>query len=66
MSKEADYNHLMNHIQDDDMVCYCFRYTKRNIIDDFTMHGRSNILERINTEKRNNRCKCAEKNPKKR
>ncbi|MBF0102446.1 MAG: hypothetical protein HQK77_16200 [Desulfobacterales bacterium] len=50
--------------QDDDLVCYCFEYTKRNIVDDYRTNGYSKILERIKSEKKNKGCKCEVKNPK--
>lgn len=50
--------------QDDDLVCYCFEYTKKNIAEDFINHGYSMILERIKSEKKNKGCNCEEKNPK--
>ncbi|MGL1930586.1 MAG: hypothetical protein OCC45_02370 [Desulfotalea sp.] len=53
-----------NEFKDDDLVCYCFEYTKRNIEDDFIKHGKSKILEKIKTEKKNKGCNCEIKNPK--
>jgi hypothetical protein len=50
--------------KDDDLICYCFEYTKRNIEEDFTTNGRSTILERIKKEKSINGCSCEIKNPK--
>jgi len=51
--------------QNDDLVCYCFNYTKKQIIDDFVKNGRSIILEKIASEKKAGGCDCAIKNPKK-
>jgi len=48
---------------DDDLVCYCFEYTKIDIENDFNENGRSLIYEKIVYEKRIGRCKCASKNP---
>jgi len=49
---------------DEDLVCYCFQYTKKNIIDDFLKNNHSTILERIINEKKINGCNCEIKNPK--
>jgi len=45
-------------------VCYCFGYTTEDIQNDLLQHGRSTILERIQTEKKANGCNCAANNPK--
>ena len=49
--------------QDDDLVCYCFNYTKKNIEEDFFKNGHSKILEKIKTEKKNKGCNCEVKYP---
>ena len=53
-----------NAYQDDDLVCYCFGYTRKNIEDDYKNNGFSKILEKITTEKKNKNCRCKVKNPK--
>ena len=53
-----------NHFKDDDTVCYCFHYTKKQIEDDYRNNGRSTILEKIRREKQSGGCDCASKNPK--
>lgn len=53
-----------NNFKDNELVCYCFEYTKKDIQNDFMEHGYSKILERIKTEKKNNGCNCEIKNPK--
>jgi len=53
-----------NHFKDDELVCYCFQYTKKQIESDYTKNGRSMILERITAEKKAGGCDCARKNPK--
>lgn len=53
-----------NEFQSDDLVCYCFEYTKKNIEDDYQANGCSKILEKIKTEKKNKGCNCEVKNPK--
>ncbi len=49
---------------DDELVCYCFQYTKKQIEDDFIKHGKPTILERIALAKKKGKCDCANKNPK--
>jgi hypothetical protein len=53
-----------NAFKDDDLVCYCFKYTKRDIENDFRENGRSLIHERIAEERKSGRCNCATLNPK--
>ena len=50
--------------KDDDLVCHCFKYTKRDIENDFKGNGRSLIYRRIAAEKKAGRCYCATLNPK--
>jgi hypothetical protein len=54
----------MNAIAMDEMVCYCFAYTQRDIEEDLRLNGRSLILARILEAKRLGACQCATKNPK--
>ena len=51
-------------LQKDNLICYCFEYTKNDIEQDFTKNGRSLIMEEITAEKKAGRCDCATKNPK--
>ncbi len=44
-------------------ICYCFGFTAEDIRCDLAEHGRSRILEKICTEKRQGHCQCASKNP---
>ena len=53
-----------NEFQDNDLVCYCFKFTKKDIENDLQSHGHSKILEKIKSEKKNKVCKCEEKKPK--
>jgi hypothetical protein len=53
-----------NEFKDDDLVCYCFEYTKKDIEKDYIDNGRSTILDRIPLEKKTGGCDCAQKNPK--
>jgi len=52
-----------DHFKDDDLICYCFRYTKRDIEQDFISNGCSTILEKIKKEKSIGGCECEVKNP---
>ena len=47
-----------------DLVCYCFGYTKADIVNDCKANGKSLIVERIAAAKRMGTCQCEEKNPK--
>lgn len=49
---------------DDDLVCYCFGYTKKDIENDLNRNGQSHIYEKIVREKKTGGCNCALKNPK--
>ncbi len=48
----------------DDLICYCFEYSRTDIENDYLNNGRSLIMERISSEKRFGNCQCAVKNPK--
>ncbi len=50
--------------QPDELVCYCFGFTRADIEQDFLRYGRSLILEKIAAEKKTGGCDCAHKNPK--
>ena len=50
--------------EENDLVCYCFQYTKKQIEQDYSAHNRSMILERIIMEKKRGGCDCGRKNPK--
>ena len=52
-----------NKSSDEDLVCYCFEYTKKDIENDFNKNGRSLIYEKIVFEKKAGGCNCASKNP---
>lgn len=52
-----------NKFNDEDLVCYCFEYTKKDIENDFNENGRSLIYEKIVFEKKAGGCNCATKNP---
>ncbi|HAR96824.1 MAG TPA: BFD-like (2Fe-2S) protein [Deltaproteobacteria bacterium] len=53
--------------KDEDLVCYCFGYTRKDIEKDYVNNGGgSKILERIVSETKDGKCDCAQKNPKRR
>ena len=46
-------------------ICYCFNYTDADIVADVVArHGQSTIEQRIAEAKKNGRCQCEVKNPK--
>ena len=53
-----------SNFEEDDLVCYCFEFTKKNIMEDYHDNGYSRILEKLKKEKKNKGCNCEEKNPK--
>jgi hypothetical protein len=57
------YSQEKNEPGDDDLVCYCFQYTRRDIEKDYLDNGRSEILKKITLEKKAGGCHCATKNP---
>jgi copper chaperone CopZ len=48
----------------DELVCYCFGYTRGDIEKDFLQNGRSLIMGKIAAEKKTGGCDCANRNPK--
>ncbi|WP_457553522.1 hypothetical protein [Desulfobacula sp.] len=48
----------------ENLICYCFEYTKEDIEQDVINNNKSLIMEKIITEKKMGGCSCAEKNPK--
>ncbi|MFC1943878.1 hypothetical protein ACFLWO_04825 [Chloroflexota bacterium] len=49
------------------LICYCFKYTEADIINDFkTNSGKSSILEKITEARKSNTCQCDDKHPEKR
>ena len=59
-----DQEKVETEFKDDDLVCYCFQYTKKQIEEDFIKNGESTILKKIALAKKNGECDCAIKNPK--
>jgi len=45
------------------MICYCYEFTAEDIEQDFLKNGKSLILEKIKTEKKQGKCQCATLNP---
>ncbi len=65
MIQIPSYSPMKNEFQDEELVCYCFGYTKKDIEKDCVdNNSRSTILERIAFEKKAGKCDCAQKNPK--
>ena len=60
----SPFNQDRDEFNDNDLVCYCFQYTKKEIEKDYVDNGRSKILEKITLEKKTGGCDCAQKNPK--
>jgi hypothetical protein len=60
----GSYSPKKNEFKDNDLVCYCFEYTKKDIEKDYLDNGRSTIFERIILEKKAGQCDCTQKNPK--
>ncbi|MCD4805321.1 MAG: hypothetical protein K8R07_06545 [Desulfobacterales bacterium] len=60
----GSYSPKRNEFKDNDLVCYCFEYTKKDIEKDYLDNGRSTIFERIIFEKKAGQCNCTQKNPK--
>lgn len=52
------------HLRPDETICYCFGYTRKDIEEDFELHGVSKILEGIRKARGAGSCDCVHKNPK--
>ena len=55
---------MKNEFQSDDLVCYCFKFTRNDIEQDYMKNGESTIIAKISSEKKSGGCDCAIKNPK--
>jgi len=55
---------VKNEFQSDDVVCYCFKFTRNDIERDYMKNGHSTIIAKISSEKKSGGCDCANKNPK--
>lgn len=58
------YSQERNEFRDDELICQCFEYTRKDIEKDYLDNGRSLIFEKITFEKKVGGCNCVEKNPK--
>jgi hypothetical protein len=56
-------SHELAPFQPEELVCYCFGFTREAIEQDFLRNGRSLVLEKIAAEKKAGSCDCAHKNP---
>jgi len=55
---------VKNEFQGDDLVCYCFKFTRNDIEQDYLRNGQSTIIAKIAAEKKSGGCDCENKNPK--
>jgi hypothetical protein len=62
--KIAPFNQTIDDFKENDLVCYCFQFTRKQIEKDYFDNGRSTILEKIAHEKKAVGCDCVQKNPK--
>lgn len=44
-------------------ICYCFNWTKTNIIGKLLLNKNTNILNQLKEKKKKSKCNCTEKNP---
>lgn len=59
------YSRKNDELKDEDLVCYCFGFRKKDIEKDYIDNdGRSTILDRIASETKAGKCDCAHTNPK--
>ena len=58
------FSKVKNEFQTGDLVCYCFRFTRNDIEQDYIKNGQSTILAKIASEKKSGGCDCVNKNPK--
>ncbi len=65
MVKIESYFQERDEFKDDELVCYCFGYTRKDIEKDYVdNNSQSTILGKIAFEKNAGKCDCAQKNPK--
>ena len=55
---------VKNKFQSGDLVCYCFKFTRNDIEQDYIKNGQSTIIAKIALEKESGGCDCANENPK--
>ena len=46
-----------------EIICFCFGYSKEDILKDLKEHGQSLIFQHIQQVKKNDGCDCANKHP---
>ena len=56
---------VMNSINHNDILCYCFGFTRKDIADDLRQHGTSTLLKKITQAKISGKCRCADTHPEK-
>jgi hypothetical protein len=61
-ARKRSWNRTDNKMND--LICYCFEYTREDIEKDLRKNGRSLIMEKIQAEKKFGNCRCIDKNPK--
>jgi hypothetical protein len=54
----------IRNFKENELVCYCFQFTRKQIERDYIDNGRSTILKKIAQEKKTGGCDCGLKNPK--
>jgi hypothetical protein len=64
MIKIDPFQKERNVFEENDLVCFCFHHTRKEIEKDYMDNGRSIILDKIANEKKTGGCDCARKNPK--
>ena len=55
---------VKNEFQSYGLVCYCFKFTRDDIEQDYMKNGQSMIIANISAQKKSGGCDCANKNPK--
>ena len=64
MIEIGPYSQERNEFKHNELVCYCFKYTRKDIEKDYLDNSRSMIIDKITSEKKAGGCDCAQKNPK--
>lgn len=56
----------INHDDHNEILCYCFGFTRKDIMDDLRQHGTSTLLTKITNAKLSGKCRCVDTHPEKR
>ena len=56
----------MESTNDDEILCYCFGFTRRDVADDLRQNGTSTLLKKITRAKGLGECRCMETHPEQR